>query len=144
MVLAKKTSVLFGLILFLGGFLWVAQPVKADESLFNRQTLLQEAAAPAYGNKPATDIKVIILKLVNTILTFLGIIVIALLIASGFQYMTSQGNKDVIDKAVGRIKSLVIGLIIILAAWGITYYLLGTLVCVTTYTGVDCTVQTLW
>ncbi len=145
MVLAKKISVILGLSLILGGtWLVTPQPVKADESLFNRQTLLQEAAAPAYGNKPTKDIRVTILRLVNVILTFLAIITVALLLVSGFQYMTSQGNKDAIDKATKRITSLVIGLLIILASWGITYYILNVLICTTTVTNGDCSAQILW
>lgn len=114
-------------------------PALANNSLLNQQTLLQEVGGQAYNTKKPQDARVTILELVNLILGLLALIAVILLIISGVQYMTSGGNKDKTSKALGNIKNLAIGLLIVLAAWGITYYLLSTLICVTTTAGaVDC------
>ena len=91
-----------------------------------------------YGNKPQ-DIKAIALKILKTLLTFISVVLVALLIMAGFQYMTSAGNEAKMKEAMGKIQALFIGLLIVLASWGITYYLLKWLVCSTTTVGTSCT-----
>lgn len=127
----------------MAGTLFFSAPVLADNSLLNQQTLLQEVGGQAYNTKKPQDARETILEIVNVILGFLALIAVILLVVSGFQYMTSGGNNDKMNKALGNIKGLAIGLVIVLAAWGITYYLLSVLVCVTTTNGaVEC--QNFW
>lgn len=123
----------------MAGALFFSAPVLADNSLLNQQTLLQEVGGQAYNTKKPQDAKKTILEIVNVILGFLALIAVILLVVSGFQYMISGGNKDKMSKALGNIKSLAVGLVIVLAAWGIAYYILNVLVCVTTTNGaVEC------
>lgn len=142
MLLAKKYLlsflflVSFGILQF--NMLPLIKPVSADSSLLNQQSLLQESTAGNYGNKPM-DIKVMALKILKTLLTFIGIIMVALMMMAGFQYMTSSGNEAKLKEAMGRIQALAVGLLIILASWGITNYLIKWLVCSTTTTGTSCT-----
>ncbi len=113
------------------------KPVLADTSLLKQQNLLQESTANNYGSNPK-DIKVLVLSLIKTALTFIGILTLILLIFAGVKYMMSNGNESETKEALGQIKALFIGLIIILASWGIVHYLLKWLVCSTTTSGVDC------
>ena len=114
-------------------------PALANNSLLNQQTLLQEVGGQAYNTKKPQDARVTILELVNLILGLLALIAVILLIISGVQYMTSGGNEEKTKKSLENIKNLAIGLLIILASWGIVYYLLSIIVCVTTTEGaVDC------
>lgn len=142
MHLAKKYLLSFLFVVSLGvlqfNMLPIIKPVSADSSLFNSQTLLQQSTATNYGNNPK-DVKIIALRILKTLLTFVALVMVALLILAGFKYMTSGGNEAAMKEAMGQIKALVIGLIIILASWGITTYLLKWLVCSTTTTGVSCT-----
>lgn len=117
------------------------KPVLADSTLLQRQALLQESAASSYGSNPK-DVKVIALKILQTILGFIAIIMVALLIVAGFQYMTSAGNEAKLKEVMGKIQALVIGLLIILASWGITFYLIKWLICSTTITNGSC--ASLW
>lgn len=138
MRLSKKIGI-WGLGMIMIGASVFSVPALANNSLLNQQTLLQEVGGQAYNTKKPQDARVTILELVNLILGLLALIAVILLIISGVQYMTSGGNKDKTSKALGNIKNLAIGLLIVLAAWGITYYLLSTLICVTTTAGaVDC------
>ncbi|MGI5826924.1 MAG: pilin [Patescibacteria group bacterium] len=142
MRLSKKIGIL-SLGAIMAGTLFFSAPVLADNSLLNQQTLLQEVGGQAYNTKKPQDARETILEIVNVILGFLALIAVILLVVSGFQYMTSGGNNDKMNKALGNIKGLAIGLVIVLAAWGITYYLLSVLVCVTTTNGaVEC--QNFW
>lgn len=141
MLLAKKYFLSFLFILSFGILQFstplALKPALADESLYNKQTLLQEATVNNYGNKPK-DVKIVILNLIKLILSFLAILMVALLIFAGFQYMTSNGNEAKMKEAMGRIQALIVGLLIILVSWGVTVYLIKWLSCVTTADGVNC------
>jgi hypothetical protein len=141
MLLAKKYFLSFLFILSFGVLQFstplALKPALADETLYNSQSLLREATVNNYGNKPK-DVKLIILNLIKLVLSFLAILMVALLIYAGFQYMTSGGNEAKTKEAMGRIQALIVGLLIILVSWGITVYLIKWLNCVTTYDGVTC------
>jgi hypothetical protein len=69
-----------------------------------------------------SDLSVIISVLIKSILGFLGVIFLALTIMAGFKWMNSQGNEDEIKKAKDSLKNSIIGLVIVLAAYSITYW----------------------
>jgi len=75
----------------------------------------------------SADPRVIVVQIINVALGLIGIILVSLLIYAGFLYMTSGGEAEKISKALGIIKSAVIGLIIILSAWAITTYVINAL-----------------
>ncbi len=135
MLLAKKHLLSLFFIISFAVFqfnsLPLLSPVRADDTLLNSQSLLKDAAANNYGNSPK-DVRVIILRVIKTLLQFLAFIVVILIIFVGFQYMTSGGNEAKTKEAIGHFKALIIGLIIILASWGITRYILNVLICTTT------------
>ncbi len=60
--------------------------------------------------------------LISTVLSILGIIAVVLIIYAGFIWMTAAGNTEKIDKAKKILGNAVIGLIIILMAYSITYF----------------------
>ena len=71
--------------------------------------------------------RVIAAKLIVVVLGFLAAIFLALTIYAGFRYMTAAGNEDQVKKAVAQIRDSVIGLLIVLAAWALTYFILRVL-----------------
>ncbi len=103
------------------GLVCLAQPVQADQSLIDSQVGLTDVGS-VYGSQAPDDIRVTIAKIINLILSFLGVIFVVLTIYAGFQYMTSAGNKDQTEKAVKMLTNAVIGLVIILMGWGITRF----------------------
>ncbi|MDI3496158.1 MAG: Type secretion system pilin [Patescibacteria group bacterium] len=64
---------------------------------------------------------------IQVILGFLAIIFLSLTIVSGFRWMTAGGNEETIKKAQGTITSAIIGLVIVLAAYTITYFVFANL-----------------
>lgn len=101
--------------------LGAAWPAQADQSLLDSQIGLNDAGR-VYGNATAPDIRFTIARIINVVLGFLGIIFIGLTIFAGFQYMTAGGNEEKNKKAVGLLTNAVIGVLIILMAWGITRF----------------------
>ena len=62
--------------------------------------------------------------IIQAVLTFLGIIFIALIIYGGFLYMTAMGESEKVKKGKNVIIYSVIGLIIILTAYAITNFVI--------------------
>lgn len=61
--------------------------------------------------------------IVGLILSFLGVIFLALTVFAGFLWMTAQGNSAKVDRAKDLLINAVIGLIIIVAAYSITLFI---------------------
>ncbi len=70
-------------------------------------------------------------SLINTAMIFLGIIAVAIIIMAGFKWMTAGGSEEKVGEAKKLMSSGVIGLIIILAAWGIARFILEKAIDVT-------------
>lgn len=79
------------------------------------------------GNLSQGSIGNIAATIIETILGLLAIIFLILIIYSGIQWMTSSGNEEAITKAKKTIISATIGLIIILSAYAITYFIFNGL-----------------
>ena len=75
----------------------------------------------------STDPIVIATRLINYILIVLGILTVGLIIYAGFLWMASGGNEEKVAQAKKTLTNAVIGLVIILSAWGITLFILDKL-----------------
>lgn len=73
------------------------------------------------------DPRVIIGRVIQIILSMLGVIALGLIIYAGSIWMTSNGEEEKIRNAKNILKNAVIGLIIILSSWAITTYIISTL-----------------
>ncbi len=87
---------------------------------------LTETAATGAG-LASGNIGPLIAQIIQGVLGLLGVIFIILMITAGFSWMTAGGNEEQVKKATSVIKSAVIGLIIVLAAYAITYFLFTNL-----------------
>jgi uncharacterized membrane protein len=98
-------------------------PARADQPLFDSQVGLTDVGKSAFGssNTPA-DIRLTMARIINVVLSFLGIVFLVLAVLAGFQYMTSEGNEEKTHEAMALLRNAIIGMIIILAAWILTRY----------------------
>lgn len=69
----------------------------------------------------------IIGKVIGYILSFLGVIFLILMIYAGYLWMLARGNEQEVERAKNLIRDAIIGLIIVLAAYAITYFLGDTI-----------------
>lgn len=76
-----------------------------------------------------TDIPIgkIVATIIQAVLGFLGLIFLVLTIMAGFKWMTSGGDEKKVEEATASLKSAVIGLIIVLSAYTLTYFILKAL-----------------
>ncbi len=76
------------------------------------------------GNEAPTDV---VVSAVNWILGILALVAVVMILVGGFKWMTAGGNEEKIDSAKKLLVAALIGLVIILAAWGISLYAVETL-----------------
>ncbi len=73
------------------------------------------------------DPRTMVAQLINVILTLLGIVAVVIVLLGGFKWMTAGGNEEMVSEAKKLLGAGVIGLVIILAAWGIASFVLNEL-----------------
>ena len=78
-----------------------------------------------------TDPRTTVAKLINAAMMFLGIIAVLIVLLGGFKWMTAMGNEEKVSEAKKLMGAGVIGLVIVLAAWGVATFVLGQLVAAT-------------
>jgi heme/copper-type cytochrome/quinol oxidase subunit 2 len=74
------------------------------------------------------DPRRIIARIINTAMMFLGIIAVVIILLGGFKWMTAAGNDEKVSEAKNLMGAGVIGLVIILASWGIASFVLNQLI----------------
>jgi len=65
----------------------------------------------------------LVMSWIQVALTFLGVATIALVLYAGFLWMTAAGESEKIDKAKKYLRNGLIGLIIILSSWSLTWFI---------------------
>jgi amino acid transporter len=118
-------SIILIAIFFLSAYSFV-KPVSAEDPLkpdTEIQMYTQEGTFLASaGISDSTSVGSVIATIIKTLLGLLGIIFVVLLIYAGFQWMTAEGNEEKVTKAKDTIVRAIIGLVIIIAAYSITYF----------------------
>lgn len=93
---------------------------------------LETAAGTGLGTR---DLKETIVQVLNVILGFLGIIAVIIILLGGFKWMTAMGGDDKIAEAKKLISAGIVGLVVILAAYAIAFYVVNTISTATTVEG---------
>ncbi len=102
--------------------LLVAMPAQALDIGTN------EAANIGLGNASP---KSIIVNVIQVALGFLALLAVIIILIGGFKWMTAGGNDDKVAEARKLITAGIIGLLIILASWGIARWVINTFVTAT-------------
>ena len=71
-------------------------------------------------------------RLINVLLGFIGILLLVYILYAGFLYMTAGGDSENVKKATTMIRNAIVGLLIIVAAFAISNFVLGSLINVAT------------
>lgn len=64
-------------------------------------------------------------NVLNTVYMVSGILAVIIIIVAGYFYVTSAGNSSTVEKAKNAIIYSVVGLVVILLAFVITWYVIG-------------------
>ena len=109
----------------------VATPTVAQVDKILNSEELGAVAQNSYNETatdPAREIEDFIVIIINTVLGLLGIIFLVIIFYAGFLWMTAGGNDEQVGKAKGLIINSIIGVVIIVAAYAISYFILSALI----------------
>ena len=100
---------------------------EGPESIMNN--LRQAGNAAQFNTSKASvgDYVDLVGQIINTFFAIVGVILIGLLLHAGYLWMTARGNEEHVSKAKEEIRDAIIGLIILVGAYAITYFVLGAL-----------------
>ena len=124
--LQRRILALMILIGFFSGFLFFNIKNVSAYGLMEKSNEggFEEIGSKAFDvNGEPTDLRYIVVNIIVFILSLLAIIFLAYIIWGGYRWMMAGGDPKAVDEARSQITSAVIGLFIILAAWGITKYI---------------------
>jgi hypothetical protein len=116
---------LFGLFLLFNTPATLAQNNASEVASYYGGATVRSDTRTALGvlGQSEADPRVIIARVINVAMGFLGIIALCLILYAGYLWMTSGGAPDKIEKAKEILKNAAIGLLIILSAWAIVSFL---------------------
>ena len=119
--LKKLAVTVFSFLILFQVFL--ASPVSAQ--LLNNTAGLDSMTIETKNAAGLGDMSIgqLVSSIIKIALGFLSIIFLVLIVMAGFKWMTAGGNEEQIKKSTATIKAAVIGLVIVLAAYTITYFI---------------------
>lgn len=88
------------------------------------ETSNEFASAAGFSN---IGVGSIIATIITVVLSVLALIFLVLTIMAGFKWMNAGGNDEDVKKAQASLKNAIIGLIIVLASFAITYFVFNNL-----------------
>ncbi|MFA6417381.1 MAG: hypothetical protein WCW61_04290 [Patescibacteria group bacterium] len=118
----KKIAVtFFSLLILLSVF--ISSPVSAQ--LLSNTAGLDSMTIETKNAAGLGDMSIgqVVSQIIRVVLGLLSIVFLILIIMAGFKWMTAGGNEEQIKKSTATIKAAVIGLVIVLAAYTITYFI---------------------
>ncbi len=139
----STTRILLVISALVFGVLMILLPLQGDAISFNpKDNLSGTTKELVQGDLSDLDIgqeraDVIAINLINVALTLLGTLCVVLLIYGGFIWLWARGNQEEVQRAKDIIQGTIIGLIIVLASYGIVRYVFGTVADITGASYVD-------
>ncbi len=125
-----KTALIVAALLVVG---LLMAPLAASAEIVN-DPAATEFGLTDYGGTSSSSIGLgdtpldeAVVGLINVLLGFLGLIAVIIILIGGFRWMTAGGNEDKVAEARKTIFAGIIGLAIILFAWGITTFVVQQL-----------------
>lgn len=112
----KKSFILLGLL----AALMIPVAVSAQATPFSIESIGSQVGLGE------ADLKETVINIIQWVLGILALVAVVMIIIGGFQWLTSAGNEERIEKAKKVISSAVIGLIIVLLAWAIVIFVANT------------------
>lgn len=104
--------------------------VSAETARGDLERQLKTAGGLSWGREaPAgsNSMTGIVATMIQVFLGLLGIIFLILIIYGGYEWMTAQGDEEKVTKAKDTLQRAIIGLIIIIVAYSITFFVFSSL-----------------
>ena len=79
------------------------------------------------GVKDVDSVGTVSGRIINTALTLVGLIFLLLMVYGGYLWMTARGDEGQVEKAQSIIRNAIIGIVLVIAAYAITYFITNKL-----------------
>ena len=87
---------------------------------------LKSAAGPGgSGFKLDVTFEEITGTIITSVLSIIGVLFLILAIYGGYTWMTARGNEEAVEKAKNTLTNAIIGIVIVLASYAISYFVLS-------------------
>ena len=113
-VLAFSIFIVFSLVTVVG-----AQGL--GDAFKNANTV---ADAGGYKIGETATAEIIVAKVINAILSMLGVLFLILMLYGGYLWMTAAGKEERVTKAKNLITAAIIGVILVVSAYAISYFVI--------------------
>jgi hypothetical protein len=120
-----KFVIFFGLFLILSFAANTQASQPSDPYSFIKDSGLAATGNNAGYEQTAPGPEVIISQVIQMVLSLLGVIFLAFIIYAGVVWLTAEGDDQKVQKAKDMISESIIGLIIVVAAYAISYFLIN-------------------
>ncbi len=100
---------------------------EAGNDIWEQSEALRESAGFADTSNSESAAGHFVAVVINAFLGMLGIIFVVLIILAGYHWMTAQGEQEKVNKAKESLKQAIIGLVLIIAAYAITFFVFANL-----------------
>jgi len=100
------------------------QIAKNLQDSFKIGGLLDSTGDTAGFNTTQRDVDPVIANVITVILSFLGVVFLVLMVYGGYIWMTAAGNEEQVTKARNLVIAAIIGLLIVVAAYAISYFVM--------------------
>lgn len=108
-------------------------PLLAEEKLNLTNSLKNVGTNAGYASGSEDTLSETIGKIIRAILSLLGIVFMSLIVYGGYLWMTARGNEEKLEKAKAIIRGSIIGLVIVLASYAITAFVIDRVGLATSY-----------
>lgn len=116
-------SLFFIMFLFSVNFCYAANLQDAFNPATNKP--LGAAADVGAGFNTTITYEQIVSAVISSVLSLMGVIFLILMLYAGFNWMTARGEEEKVTKAKDTLTRAIVGLIIVLAAYAISYFVLS-------------------
>lgn len=115
----KLIAIIFSILIIFPSVTFAAWDFSTNSGLVNT------AGNAGYSGGSPDEFPETIGKYISIFLSFLGVIFLILMIYGGFLWMTAAGEESKVEDARKIIRNAIIGLVIIISAYGITEFVAG-------------------
>jgi len=105
--------------------------VLAQDNPFERGQTMVEGVQTASGVGQQASLETMIGNIINIALGFIGVLLLVYILWAGFVWMTAGGDTKKVEEAQTRIRNAIIGLLVIIVAFALSNFILGSLINVT-------------
>ncbi len=122
-------KIIAGLFIIVGLFMvnsfsLAAAPTKGTFDFSSNSGLSTTADKAGYNTNATSTPETYISTVITILLAFIGVVFLGLMIYGGITWMTAGGNEQTEEKAKKIIEESIIGLIVVLAAYALSYFII--------------------